>query len=108
MSSNQQNKPAPAVTDAVSASIVGAGGSGEYAMFVASTLSANGAFLRGDVFLEVEEEFTVELARGEASVRVRARVESLERGDAPGMTVTFVGVSSDARNTITNDLAAKA
>ncbi len=104
MTSPAKDDSAPATAGMVCASVVGASGT-SYAMYDAIQLSVSGAFLRGRIFLELEEEFIVELVRGDASVRVRARVDSLDRGETPGMKVTFVGLGSADRNVIANELA---
>ena len=62
-------------------------------MLEPTELTTDGGFLGGDLFFEVDEEFTVQVARANAeALCVRARVVEIERGDEPGMWVEFVGL----------------
>ena len=69
-----------------------------YSMLESTELSTEGGFLGGNLFFEVDEEFTVQFSRsGADSLRVRVRVVEIERGDEPGMWVEFVGVGEVER-----------
>ncbi len=65
-----------------------------YPMFERSYLSATGGFLAGEVFLEVGEVVTIQITFDDAALQVTARVDGLQFGDAPGVTVTFVDSSN--------------
>lgn len=82
------------------AAVVSTGVEGEpaYPMYVAESVSPDGAFLAGPLLLEPGERFTVELvlAEGEA-LRVPARVSRVQQGDAPGMDVAFSDLSEDTK-----------
>ncbi|MCG8425001.1 MAG: PilZ domain-containing protein [Proteobacteria bacterium] len=84
---------------AVTASIVAEHGGGEaaYSMFEVRNISTGGAFFAGSLFLELHEEFTVELSLRDVSLRARARVVALEYGDIPGMAVEFLQLSDGDR-----------
>jgi hypothetical protein len=108
-SSQGASGPAGESTAALAATLVAQTGDGEstYAMFGVRELSAEGAFLEGALWLELNEELEVELSGGnEAPVRVRARVVRLERGDVPGMEVTFPNPSDRDRTRIESMAAA--
>ena len=83
----------------VIASVVGSHDDNEvaYSMYEARGLSPDGVFLAGSLFLELNEEFTVELILGDARLRTRARVTAVERGAAPGMAVVFANLSDSDR-----------
>ena len=85
--------------DGVVARIIADGGDGEasYAMFEVRDISPNGAFLAGTLFLELSEEFTIELSLGDTSLRTRVRVTALEQGEVPGMVVVFSALSDSHR-----------
>jgi len=87
--------------DVVTASIVSGNGAsgGAYPMFRARDISPQGALLVGGLFLEVDEEFTVELALGDRLVRATARVVRLEQAEPSAvqelaMRVSFTGLSA--------------
>ena len=64
-----------------------------YAMFEASDVTIDGARLTGGMLLELDEEITLELLLPErASLRVRATVVEIQRGNAPAMRVSFDGL----------------
>ena len=86
----------------VTASIVsgnGASSGAAYPMFRARDISPQGALLVGGLFLEVDEEFTLELALGDQLVRATARVVRLDQAE-PGMRVSFSGLSDAALETL--------
>jgi hypothetical protein len=88
---------------AVTASIAGPDGS--YAMFEAHRIDPRGAFLAGTLLLELDEEFTVELSFADASrLRVRARVDRVQRDVEPGMTVSFSDLSEADRKLLADKL----
>ena len=64
-----------------------------YPMFERAYLSAAGGFLAGEVFLEVGEVVTIQISFVDEVLNVTARVDGLQFGDAPGVTVTFVDSS---------------
>lgn len=75
--------------------------SNRYEMFEATEMSAEGAFLAGDLFLEVGELVTLQLvADGQDPVRAQARVVRLERGGRNGMAVAFQDLGDDARRAL--------
>ena len=87
------------------AAIVSTGVDGQpcYAMFEASSVTAEGAFLSGPLLLEVQESFTVELALPDGDkVRTRARVVRVAHGDAPGMDISFIDLPEDAKRKLSN------
>ena len=87
------------------AAVVSTGMDGEpsYAMYEAEHVTAEGAFLTGPLLLEASEDFTVELVlSGGDTVRAKARVLRVERGDTVGMAVRFIGLSDDAKRKLTN------
>lgn len=105
MSSSAKPPASEAETDAVKVAVVGNGASNSsYLMFEAAELTADGAFLSGDVFLEVDEEFAVRLSFGDDSVDATARVISLDHGK-PGMNVTFA-MSEEDKKKLQSKLAA--
>lgn len=66
------------------------------AMFEARKISTAGAFLAGTLLLEVDEDFTVELAFDDgATVTTRARVTRVSRGADPGMDVSFLDLPGE-------------
>lgn len=84
---------------AVSVSVVVGQGAGEstYPMFEVRDLSPDGAFFASWLFLELHEEITVEIAMGDETVRLRAQVEALHKGDTPGMAVAFLDLNDEQR-----------
>lgn len=98
---NDGTKNNSATGSVITASVMtdpkGDGDAAAYSMFEAREISANGAFLVGSLFLELNEEFTVELALGGGQVRARAKVAAIARGDLPGMTVEFSDLSDGDR-----------
>jgi hypothetical protein len=76
-------------------------GASIYPMFEVTRLGVDGAFLAGLLFLEVGESAVVELSWDEHTrIRVRVRVASLDRGDAPGMSVVFPQLDERERKLI--------
>jgi hypothetical protein len=74
-----------------------------YAMFEAERVTPEGAFLAGPLLLEVQEDFTVELALPDGDkVRTRARVVRVDRGAVPGMDVSFIDLPDEAKRKLTN------
>lgn len=71
-----------------------------YAMFSASELTENGAFLHGSLLLELGETVTLELSVGAGKVRASARVVALETGQTPGMKVEFASLPDRDRRLI--------
>lgn len=72
-----------------------------YEMFEATEMSADGVFLAGDLFLEIGETVTLELAAdGADPVRAQARVIRLERGDRNGMAVAFQDLGDEERRAL--------
>ncbi len=72
-----------------------------YAMFGVRELTAQGAFLVGPFFLEVDEVFTVKLApEGGSAVQLEARVVALRdgaEGEPAGMSVALFPADDAAR-----------
>ena len=61
-----------------------------YAMFELLNLTLERAFLRGPLFFEVDEEFSLELSLPDGrAILTRVRVVRLERGAVSGMEVAF-------------------
>ena len=81
----------------------GVDGAPRYAMYEAERVTGQGAFLTGPLLLEAHEDFTVELAlpNGEI-VRSQARVLGIEHGEVPGMNVSFIGLSDEAKRKLNN------
>jgi hypothetical protein len=81
----------------VRAAILAPEGDGRYEMFDVASVDAAGARLVGPLLLEIGEEITLRLSRGDAEVDVKARVTAVERGGRdPVSVVRFVG-STDLR-----------
>jgi len=79
-----------------------------YQMYEARDLSAEGAFLVGELLLEVGEQVTLQLETdGQPPVRAQARVVRLERGDRIGMAVAFQELG-DAERSALESLATRA
>jgi len=82
---------------------IGVDGEPAYVMYEAERVTGEGAFLTGPLLLETREDFTLELALPDGEkVRARARVLRVEHGDAAGMTVSFIGLSDEAKRKLTN------
>jgi hypothetical protein len=82
----------------IRARIVDDAGKESYEMFEAHDVSLEGAFLAGPLFLEVDEEFTVEFGFGDdANVRVKAVVTGIELDDKVGMSIGFPGLTNRER-----------
>jgi hypothetical protein len=82
----------------VLASIVLAGPAAPYRMFDVDDLDLHGARLRGPLLLEIGEEVTLRLSRGDAEAEVQARVTAVERGAGdPVSVLAFVGDDAGAR-----------
>ncbi len=78
-------------------------GEPSYAMFEAERVTGEGAFLTGPLLLEAQEDITLELALpGGDSVRTRARVTRVRRGEGAGMDVSFLDLSDDLKRKLTN------
>ena len=89
----------------VSVSVTGP--SGDYTMFDARDVTPRGAFLAGNLLLELNEEFTVVLAFADAStLRVTARVDRVERGQEPGIAVSFAGLTESEQKLLASKLGA--
>ena len=72
-----------------------------YDMFEAVELNGEGAFLAGEVFLEVGELVTLQLTQaGQDLVKAQARVVGLERGARNGMAVVFRDLGEQERRTL--------
>jgi len=83
---------------AIRARIVGGAGKTSYDMYEAQDVSLKGAFLAGPLFLEVDEEFIVELAfADDANVRVRAKVMAIERDSKIGISIGFPALTNRER-----------
>jgi hypothetical protein len=99
------SKPPGAGDSIVEVAVVGNGESNStYAMFEAQELTAEGAFLHGEVFLEVDEEFAVRFSLGDDSVYATAKVVSLDH-NKPGMNVSFA-MNDEDKKKLTSTLAA--
>lgn len=108
MMSANTDQAAAVVNRVTTAVVVDGSGDGGYAMLEPTELSAEGGFLGGKLFFEVNEQFTLRISRGDADpVRVRVRVVELERGDEPGMWVEFVDLADGERERISDLIAAK-
>jgi len=96
---SSQTSPASPAAGTISASIVTERDDGEavYKMFEVHELSPDGAFLSSWLFLELHEEITVELSMGDETLRLRAQVEGLHKGEAPGMEVKFLDLNDEQR-----------
>lgn len=108
MSATSTRPDTTAAPPAIEASVWGrAGDTAEaYRMFDATELSAGGAFFAGAVWFERGEELEVELTMaGGRSLRLRARVTGLERGERPGMRVSFAELSDEDRKRLEDGLA---
>ena len=78
-----------------------------YPMYEAQALTPKGFFLAGSLFLEVDEELTVEFALdGGSHVRTRVRVERVDHGSVPGMAVLFAELSDSDREKLEGLLGA--
>jgi hypothetical protein len=108
MRANTSTRPNPAAPAAIEASVWGRAGeqAQAYRMFEASELSPVGAFFAGTVWFERGEELDIELSMpGGRSMRLRARITGLERGDRPGMRVSFAELSDEDRKRLEDGLA---
>jgi hypothetical protein len=76
----------------VRAAILGHEGGNRYEMFDVASVDAAGARLVGPLLLEIGEEVTLRLSRGDAEVDVRARVTAVERTGKDAVSVVrFAG-----------------
>jgi hypothetical protein len=79
-------------------------GSG-YHMYDVGELSIDGAFLCGQLLLELEEEVLIELRFPQgAAILSRARVLSVERGQRPGVRVSWVELAQEDRKKLEEEL----
>ncbi len=70
-----------------------------YGMYQTTEISEDGAFLRGQMLLEPNERFTLELAFEDGTkVRAGALVERVDREPVPGLDVRFTEMSQPARD----------
>lgn len=94
MMSAKSDQAAAAVDHLTTMVVTDGSGDAGYSMLEPTEVSADGAFLGGELFFEVNEQFTLRISRGNTDpVRVRVRVVEIERGDQPGMWVEFVELS---------------
>ena len=69
-----------------------------YGVYQTTEISPDGAFLRGPMLLEPDEQVTVELTFEDGTrVRVHATVDRVDRGPEPGLDVRFTEMSKPAR-----------
>ena len=100
--SAQTDEAAQAANGITTRVVPDGGGDASYSMLESTELSADGAFLGGSLFFEVDEEFNLQFSRrGSDSLRLRVRVVEIERGDEPGMWVEFVALGDAERKSLT-------
>ena len=87
--------------------VVADGGGHAHTMFDAQDITLDGAFLAGALFLEVDEVFEVELSFDDSqTIRAKVRVERVEKGEKPGMAVSFAELSDSDRKLLASKLGA--
>jgi hypothetical protein len=82
----------------VRVSVVGPADGTAYEIFTVESLDLAGARLTGPLSLELGEEITLRLSRGDAQAEVTARVSGLERGEHEATAVvTFTDADAADR-----------
>lgn len=74
-----------------------ADGAAPYAMFDVESVDLAGARLKGPLLLEIGEQVTLRVARGEEVVEVRAQVTSVERGERDAVSIVAFEASAVER-----------